>query len=939
MTNDQYNTPMGEKKPVNLPPARAISATEHLRNKITAGEGAFPITFKDNKGSGRIFIDDRKLVELSTWVAERNGRVNLYEHINPVRPEYTASEAGRAGKKAALVDIALVPRFHADLDPRAGHDWETERSLILALLVNVERLRELGFPGGPSKILDSGGGFWAFWELVEPIKLPTIAEARASGNEERFLGEAARDVGRYNEWIAQTLNREFGGDRLADGCHNIDRVCRLVGTKNLPDEKKIAKGRKEALAQIVGEWPRLYTPEQFQKTNSDITNFTTKAEMAAVQLNYEVPAYCPEGEDAHDYARRIGDQYNLDEETIRKILLGDGYSDQERDKTKSGVFINVLRACLRKGVPHDVIIGIVTEPRFACSAEALNIKKAPRGPVAYAEGKLRKHIPKLEKCIAEERAKEEVALSEQATLTDKIFGSDPSPSPAANEPAIELHRYAFTGNESFQTAGVGGPNIKNEYNVLLAVAKLKGSLRKNELTGDVLLSGIAALCNGQEIRMGDDDMVDLKLMVERIYHIKAIGKDQFYDWISSLARANKFHPILDYLDSLKWDGVPRLNNWLIDHAGARDDGDGYVHAVASIPMVAAVRRVRQPGCKFDEMPVLEGAQGTNKSTGIRSLCKDPDWFTDSPSLGASSKEMIEQLQGSWIVEIAELQKRKDHGIEAIKAQLSRQEDKARLAYGRITSKVKRQSVFFGTTNSNNYLEDPTGGRRFWPVRIESFNLETLEAARDQLWAEASHREAAGESIRLPEHLWAVAARHQKQRTVVHPWEETIGRLFGFLDALDIAKGMVSVNEIFGTVLGIPVEKRSPRLGAELKNAMMALGFEKDRIDLGGHREYYYVRGTKEFILDIKVDSSGVLFYEVVLATDRAKFYKDLGGVHGDKMQKALERASLIPFPSSPPPLLAARHFSNSLTPPPEDSEKDLNDIVQDFHSPHPNRKH
>ena len=141
MTNDQYNTPMGEKKPVNLPPARAISATEHLRNKITAGEGAFPITFKDNKGSGRIFIDDRKLVELSTWVAERNGRVNLYEHINPVRPEYTASEAGRAGKKAALVDIALVPRFHADLDPRAGHDWETERSLILALLVNVERLR------------------------------------------------------------------------------------------------------------------------------------------------------------------------------------------------------------------------------------------------------------------------------------------------------------------------------------------------------------------------------------------------------------------------------------------------------------------------------------------------------------------------------------------------------------------------------------------------------------------------------------------------------------------------------------------------------------------------------------------------------------------------------------------------------------------------------
>ena len=108
-----------------------ITAFEHLRDKIAFGEGAFPVTQGDKGGFfGQIFSEDKRLTELARWVNERNGKVNLYEHINPVRLEYAYSPDGKKGKKAALIDIDRVVRLHVDLDPREGYDLEDERKLI-----------------------------------------------------------------------------------------------------------------------------------------------------------------------------------------------------------------------------------------------------------------------------------------------------------------------------------------------------------------------------------------------------------------------------------------------------------------------------------------------------------------------------------------------------------------------------------------------------------------------------------------------------------------------------------------------------------------------------------------------------------------------------------------------------------------------------------------
>jgi predicted P-loop ATPase len=201
--------------------------------------------------------------------------------------------------------------------------------------------------------------------------------------------------------------------------------------------------------------------------------------------------------------------------------------------------------------------------------------------------------------------------------------------------------------------------------------------------------------------------------------------------------------VRDYLDALVWDHKARIERWLIDYAGASDTP--YVRAVSRVILVAAVRRVRQPGCKFDELLILEGPQGVGKSSALRALAGNDDWFTDD--LPLDGRALVEATAGKWIVEAGELNDATG-GMEPFKACLSRQVDEVRLPYERERTRVPRAFVIVGTTGTPNFLSDATGNRRFWPVHVACFDLERLRADRDQLWAEAVVAEAAGASIRF-----------------------------------------------------------------------------------------------------------------------------------------------------------------------------------------------
>jgi predicted P-loop ATPase len=258
----------------------------------------------------------------------------------------------------------------------------------------------------------------------------------------------------------------------------------------------------------------------------------------------------------------------------------------------------------------------------------------------------------------------------------------------------------------------------------------------------------------------------LWLILDRRFRLRPT-KDLLRTVVSDVAQLNGFHPVRDYLDGLHWDGVKRIDRWLVDYGGAEDTE--YSHPVSALMLIAAVRRVRQPGCKFDEMVVLENPeQGTDKSTMLASLAVRDDWFSDDLPLNISGKQVVESLRGRWIVEATELSGMRRADVEHLKAFLSRQIDRARMAYGHFVTEAPRQCIIVGTTNAVEYLKDTSGNRRFWPVRVKKFDIAALVRDRDQLWAEAAEREAADASIRLDPKLWRSAEKEQEQRLTRDP---------------------------------------------------------------------------------------------------------------------------------------------------------------------------
>jgi hypothetical protein len=246
------------------------------------------------------------------------------------------------------------------------------------------------------------------------------------------------------------------------------------------------------------------------------------------------------------------------------------------------------------------------------------------------------------------------------------------------------------------------------------------------------------------------------------------GKNNMWDAVQFMCRLGVYHPVKDYLNSVKHGGKPRIDTWMIDYMGAPDTP--FVRAVGRMMLVASVRRVMVPGTKFDYICVLESPEGFNKSSALAALYGAEN-FSDQSILGLTDKELQEAVRGRWGMEAADLSGMRKAEIEKIKAQLSRQIDRTRPAYGRAVIDAPRCVVFWGTTNDEEYLRSQTGNRRFLPVPVGRIDVAAIERDRDQLWAEAVDAEIVGEDIMLPKPLWAAAAAEQDARTQWDPWQQ------------------------------------------------------------------------------------------------------------------------------------------------------------------------
>lgn len=277
----------------------------------------------------------------------------------------------------------------------------------------------------------------------------------------------------------------------------------------------------------------------------------------------------------------------------------------------------------------------------------------------------------------------------------------------------------------------------------------------------------------------DSDDSGLRIYIEKVYGIAHKGKieDAFTQEIEKRA----YHPVRDYLDTLEWDGEKRVESLLVDYLGAEDTR--YVRTVTKKTLVAAIARIYVPGIKFDTMLSTTGPQGIGKSFLPGKLAGA--WFSDSLD-SVTGKDAYEALQGAWILEMAEMTATKKADIEAVKQFLSKREDIYRVAYGKHKSYFKRQCIFWGTSNDQEFLRDKTGGRRFWPVDVgvhaPKYRVweELTDSVRDQIWAEAKDLWENGETIFLNPEEEALAKEQQALHTEDNALE---GMVQEYLDIL------------------------------------------------------------------------------------------------------------------------------------------------------------
>ena len=269
---------------------------------------------------------------------------------------------------------------------------------------------------------------------------------------------------------------------------------------------------------------------------------------------------------------------------------------------------------------------------------------------------------------------------------------------------------------------------------------LKGVIRKNELSGRIDVVGSLGWRRTSS-SVTDTDMYQIQWYLEKNYGLK---NDRIINKaLNIVASENRYHPIRECLERLKWDGKPRIDNLLSRYLGA--DNDTYTKEIMRLLMSAAIHRVYEPGCKFEIMVCLVGGQGAGKSTFFRFLAIHDEWFTDDLKR-MDDDNVYRKMQGHWIIEMSEMIATVNaKSIEDIRSFISRQKETYKIPYETHPEDRPRQCVFVGTSNSMDFLPlDRTGNRRFAPVlvhseRVEKHILEDEREAREyirQAWAEA-----------------------------------------------------------------------------------------------------------------------------------------------------------------------------------------------------------
>ncbi|WP_426438553.1 VapE domain-containing protein [Bradyrhizobium genosp. P] len=304
---------------------------------------------------------------------------------------------------------------------------------------------------------------------------------------------------------------------------------------------------------------------------------------------------------------------------------------------------------------------------------------------------------------------------------------------------------------------------------LVALKKLGLDCSYNVFRNEYLIGGASF---GEGTELSDNAELALRHIIADNFGFEP-SPVVMHDAVRRACTMRSFHPVRDYLNSLPpWDGIERASRLLPDYFMTADTA--FTRGVSRILVMASVRRIFKPGTKFDYLSVLHSKEGLNKSSAISALYGET-FYTDQSTILLNARDTEEALRGHWAQEIAELDGLGKADWGRLKAQLSRTNDRNRRVFERNPTSAPRSCVQWATTNDHTYLRALSGmNRRFFSLDVlKMIDVAKIVADRDDIWSEAVEMEASGESIMLPQALWADAAVERQKRTAHDPWEDVL----------------------------------------------------------------------------------------------------------------------------------------------------------------------
>lgn len=687
----------------------------------------------------------------------------------------------------------IAPGWCAWVDIDWKHDSEDEYQTRIATLPP------------PSIVVRSGHGMHLYWlmrEATDPAEL---------------------------EGLSRRISNAIG----ADHCHDAGRILRLPGSVNLKEGWAGGEFIRPAAAAVVVmptcDGSRRYILDDFE--------------------------FLPDVEDRPSAAAAVPRSRTVEgiPGAVARLLrkhgwladLWDGRGRTSGDTSNSGYDLAFAGALTRCGiVDPDILDAAVRSRPYAATPDK------PSRP----ERQVRRVV---DRALADVASRAATAPQPATEPTDGPEGDDAVPPPDDTPfPGDDSTPLRITGEQpdpsvmirlarkmrivnGVEFPGRPYPSAVNVETVLTHDARWKKWLKYNDFGGRVEVD-----------KKPRTDVIDTKvaLWLHRVYDLE-LSTDRVAEVLVYVAQTRyRYDPLRDYLSALSWDGVKRIDTILQrafavetpDHA----HGDELVSCIARCFFVSAVARAFDPGCKVDTQLVLVGTQGKGKSTALAALCPNRAWFSDT-QIDMASKDRFQALDGVWLYENSEMDLLRGAALSRLKGFLTSQVDRYRSSYGRNVEDHPRRTVFLGSCNDREFVDDPTGMRRFMPLCVRgdgAMDVAIVTSERDQLWAEAVAMYRDG----LPWHLdadgRAAMADHADGYRVVNAWEEPIQEFL-----TDPEKALLShesgfhVNDVLAH-LDIPLERRGEmRLVGRVTAILVAMGCRKERRRSDDGRQWRWFR--------------------------------------------------------------------------------------------------